>query len=191
MTSTATGFSNIYGPATPSDLCVVGRHCLSGAVAEQLGNDALGPDLNVNVIDLGDLHLRNIGRPVRVYALHRPMRPAKLLGEATVGSEPRPSIAVLPFRMNLANPEEGYFADGMVDDIVRSLAAVKELFVVSRGSALNYGGRNIDVREIGRQLGVRYILYGSVQRTSTVLRISAELSEADFGRGDLFGQVRR
>ena len=68
--------------------------------------------------------------------------------------------------MNLTNPDEGYFADGIVDDIVRGLAAVKELFVVSRGSALGYGGRNIDVREIGRQLGVRYILYGSVQRTS-------------------------
>ena len=63
---------------------------VSGAVAEQLGNDALGHDLNVNVIDLGDLHLRNIGRPVRVYALHRPMEPAKLVGEAVAGSEPRP-----------------------------------------------------------------------------------------------------
>jgi adenylate cyclase len=154
---------------------------VSGAVAEQLGNDGLSGDLNVNVIDLGDLHLRNIGRPVHVYALQQPMRPAKLVGESPVGSEPRPSIAVLPFRMNLASPDEGYFADGIVDDIVRGLAALKELFVVSRGSALGYGGRNIDVREIGRQLGVRYILYGSVQRTSTMLRIATELSEAATG----------
>jgi adenylate cyclase len=154
---------------------------VSGAVAEQLGNDGLSSDLNVNVIDLGDLHLRNIGRPVHVYALQRPMQPAKLVGEAPAGSEPRPSIAVLPFRMNLASPDEGYFADGIVDDIVRGLAALKELFVVSRGSALGYGGRNIDVREIGRQLGVRYILYGSVQRTSTTLRIATELSETATG----------
>jgi adenylate cyclase len=149
---------------------------VSGAVAEQLGND-----LNVNVIDLGDLYLRNIGRPVRVYALHPPMQPAKLVGEAAAGSEPRPSIAVLPFRMNLASPEQGYFADGIVYDIIRGLAALKELFVVSRGSALGYGGRNIDVREIGRQLGVRYVLYGSVQRTSTKLRIGTELSDAESG----------
>jgi adenylate cyclase len=149
---------------------------VSSAVAEQLGSD-----LNVNVIDLGDLHLRNIGRPVRVYALRPPMQPSKLVGEAAAGAEPRPSIAVLPFRMNLASPDEVYFADGIVYDIVRGLGALKELFVVSRGSTLGYGGRNIDVREIGRQLGVRYILYGSVQRTSTTLRIGTELSDAESG----------
>ena len=154
---------------------------VSGAVAEQLGNDPFGDDLNINVIDLGDLHLRNIGRPIRVYALHPPMQPAKLVGEAVADSEPRPSIAVLPFRMNLTSPDQGYFADGIVYDIVRGLAALKELFVVSRGSTLGYGGRNIDVREIGRQLGVRYVLYGSVQRTSTTLRIGTELSDTESG----------
>ncbi|MDA9465497.1 adenylate/guanylate cyclase domain-containing protein [Bradyrhizobium sp. CCBAU 53415] len=149
---------------------------VSSAVAEQLGED-----FNVNVIDLGDLRLRNIGRPVRVYALYPSKQPAKLVGEALVGSEPRPSIAVLPFRMNLSAPDEGYFADGVVDDIIRGLAGLKELFVVSRGSALGYGGRNIDVREVGRQLGVRYVLYGSVQRTATILRIGTELSDAESG----------
>src|SRR5882757_2170205 len=154
---------------------------VSGAVAEQLGNDPLGNDLKVNVIDLGDLHLRNIGRPVRVYALHPPIQPSKLVGEAAEGSEPRPSIAVLPFRMNLVSPDQGYFVDGIVYDIIRGLAALKELFVVSRGSTLGYGGRNIDVREIGRQLGVGYVLYGSVQKTSTTLRIGTELSDAESG----------
>jgi adenylate cyclase len=149
---------------------------VSAAVAEQLGDD-----FNVNVVDLGDLRLRNIGRPVRVYALHPSKQPAKLVGEALAGSEPRPSIAVLPFRMNLAAPDEGYFADGVVDDIIRGLAGLKELFVVSRGSALGFGGRSIDVREIGRQLGVRYVLYGSVQRTKTMLRIGTELSDAESG----------
>jgi adenylate cyclase len=149
---------------------------VSGAIAEQLDND-----LNVNAIDLGDLRLRNIGRPVRVYALRPSMQPAKLVGESVAGSEPRPSIAVLPFRMNLASPDQGYFADGVVYDIIRGLAALKELFVVSRGSSLGYGGRDIDVREIGRQLGVRYVLYGSVQRTTTMLRIGTELSDAESG----------
>ena len=156
---------------------------VSGAVAEQLGKD-----FDVSVIDLGDLHLRNMGRPVRVYALHPSKQPAKLVGEALVGSEPRPSIAVLPFRMNLATPDEGYFADGIVDDIIRGLAGLKEIFVVSRGSSLGFGGRNIDVREIGRQLGVRYVLYGGVQRTMTTVRIVTELSDAESGeviRSDL------
>ena len=83
--------------------------------------------------------------------------------------------------MNIANPDEAYFADGIVDDIIRGLAGLKELFVVSRGSSLGFGGRNIDVRAIGRQLGVRYILYGSVQRTSRSLRIGTELSDAETG----------
>src|SRR5260370_27628305 len=103
------------------------------------------------------------------------MEPPKLVGEAPAGSEPRPSIAVLPFRMNMASPDDGYFVDGIVNDIIRGLAALKELFVVSRGSTLGYGGRNIDVREIRRQLGVRYILYGSLQRTTTTLHIAAQL----------------
>jgi adenylate cyclase len=149
---------------------------VSSAVAEQLGND-----FDVNVIDLGDLRLRNISRPVRVYALHPPMQPSRLVGEAAAGSEPRPSIAVLPFRMNLVSPDQAYFVDGIVYDIIRGLAALKELFVVSRGSTLGYSGRNIDVREIGRQLGVRYVLYGSVQKTSTTLRIGTELSDAESG----------
>jgi adenylate cyclase len=149
---------------------------VSSAVAEQLGND-----LAVNVIDLGDLRLRNIARPVRVYALHPPMEPAKLVGEDAAGSEPRPSLAVLPFRMNMASPDQTYFVDGIVYDIIRGLSALKELFVVSRGSTLGFGGRSIDVREIGRQLGVRYILYGSVQKTSTTLRIGTELSDAETG----------
>lgn len=156
---------------------------VSGAVAEQLGTDP-----NISVIDLGDLHLRNIGRPVRVYALHPSEQPAKLLGEAPAGGEARPSIAVLPFRMNLTSPDEGYFADGVVDDIIRGLSGLKELFVVSRGASLGFGGRIIDVREIGRQLGVRYVLYGGIQRTKTTVRIVTELSDAESGeviRSDL------
>src|SRR5260370_37268629 len=99
------------------------------------------------------------------------MEPPKLVGEAPAGSEPRPSIAVLPFRMNMASPDDGYFVEGIVNDIIRGLAALKELFVVSRGPTLGYGGRNRERAETGRQLAVRYILYGSVDRTSTTLRI--------------------
>ncbi|MBR0740926.1 adenylate/guanylate cyclase domain-containing protein [Bradyrhizobium liaoningense] len=179
---------DVYGDgvniaARLQNYATAGGIVVSGAIAEQIGSE-----LNASVIDLGDLHLRNMGRPVRVYALHPSKLPAKLLGEAPMGEEPRPSIAVLPFRMNLANPDESYFADGVVDDIIRGLAGLKELFVVSRGASLGFGGRHIDVREIGRQLGVRYILYGGIQRTMTTVRIVTELSDAESGeviRSDL------
>jgi adenylate cyclase len=148
----------------------------SGAVAEQIGTD-----LGVGAIDLGDLHLRSLARPIRVFALRAQPAPPRLIGDAVAGSEPRPSIAVLPFRRHQSNPEESYFADGIVDDIIRALAALKELFVVSRGSTLGYGGATIDVRTIGRELGVRYVLYGSVRRSGGRLRIGTELSDAETG----------
>src|SRR6185295_8036906 len=83
---------------------------ISGAVAEQMGESQ-----GVGVIDLGDLPLRNRTTPVRVYALRTPSAPARLVGDALAGSEPRPSIAVLPFRKHPTDPEESYFADGIVD----------------------------------------------------------------------------
>jgi adenylate cyclase len=150
---------------------------VSGAVAEQIASD-----LGVGAIDLGELQLRSLARPIRVFALRvQPARPPRLVGDAFAGSEPRPSIAVLPFRKHQTDPEEGYFADGIVDDIIHTLAALKELFVISRGSTLGYGGSNIDVRAIGRELGVRYILYGSVRRAGPRLRIGTELSDAESG----------
>jgi len=149
---------------------------VSGAVAELMGSS-----LNVGMIDLGDLHLRNLARPVRVFALRPPTTPARLIGDALAGSDTRPSIAVLPFRMHPTDPEESYFADGIVDDIIRGLATLKELFVVSRGSALGYGGSPLDVRAVGQELGVRYVLYGSVRRSGGRLRIGTELSDTDTG----------
>ena len=149
---------------------------VSGSVAEQIRSDP-----GVGVIDLGDLPLRNRARPVRVFALRAPTAPSRLIGDALAGSEPRPSLAVLPFRMYQTTPEESYFADGIVDDIIHGLASLKELFVVSRGSTLGYGGASVDVRSVGTDLGVRYVLYGSVRRTGGRLRISTELSDAETG----------
>jgi class 3 adenylate cyclase/TolB-like protein len=149
---------------------------ISSAAAEQAG-DAVGRGL----IDLGDLPLRNMARPVRVFALRPQIAPSRLVGDVQVGSEPRPSLAVLPFRMHQTTPEESYFADGIVDDIIHALASLKELFVVSRGSTLGYGGAAVDVHAIGADLGVRYVLYGSVRRSGGRLRIGTELSDAETG----------
>jgi adenylate cyclase len=149
---------------------------VTSGVAEQIGGS-----LGIGATDLGELHLRNLARPVRVFALRVPIAPTRLVGDALAGSEPRPSIAVLPFRKDQTKPQESYFADGIVDVIIHALAALKELFVISRGSTLGYGGPTIDVRAIGRDLGVRYVLYGSVRRSGRRLRIGTELSDTETG----------
>jgi adenylate cyclase len=149
---------------------------VSGGVAEQIGSG-----LGIGAIDLGEQHLRNLSRPVRIFALRRQVKLPRLVGDSVVGDEPRPSIAVLPFRKHQPEAEEGYFADGIIDDIIRVLAGLKELFVVSRGSTLGYAGAVIDVRAIGRELGVRYVLYGSVRRSGNRLRIGTELSDTETG----------
>jgi len=132
-------------------------------------------------IDIGELRLRNITRSVRVFALHVPGSLGRLVGDPVQGAEPRPSIAVLPFRKHQTDPQQQYFADGTVDDIIHSLAALDDLFVISRGSTLGYSGDTLDVRAIGRDLGVRYVLYGSVRRHRGRLRIGTELSDTETG----------
>jgi adenylate cyclase len=149
---------------------------VSGAVAEQIGSG-----LGVGAIDLGDLILRNHARPVRVFALRVQAALPRLIGDAFSGSEPRPSIAVLPFRKHQTDPEESYFADGVVEVIINALAALKELFVISRGSTLGYAGATVDARAIGRELGVRYVLYGSLRRSRGRVRIGTELSDTETG----------
>lgn len=149
---------------------------VSGAVAEQLGDG-----LDASVIDLGDLQLRNLARTVRVFTLRPHAAPSRLIGDDLAGAETRPSIAVLPFRMHPVEPEERYFVDGIVDDVIHGLATLKELFVIARGSSLGYGGSTLDVQAIGRALGVRYVLYGGVRRSGGRLRIVTELSDAESG----------
>lgn len=152
-----------------------------GIVVSGTAADRAGDVLGAGTIDLGELPLRNMVRPVRVLALRPLTAPSRLVGDVVSGAEPRPSIAVLPFRRHQTVPEESYFADGIVDDIIHGLASLKDLFVVSRGSALGYGGATLDVRAIGTELGVRYVLYGSVRRAAGRLQISTELSDAETG----------
>jgi class 3 adenylate cyclase/TolB-like protein/Flp pilus assembly protein TadD len=148
---------------------------ISGIVAEQAGST-----LGMQSVDLGQMHMRNRKHPVRVLSLRLPGVPARMVGEAEAGTEARPSIAVLPFR-KLTTGDDSYFADGIVDNIIQSLAALRELLVISRGSTLGFGAGPIDARAIGRALGVRYLLYGSVQRSGDRLRIGTELSDAEAG----------
>lgn len=127
--------------------------------------------------DMGEIFLRNHERPVRVFALRSEpgAGPTRRIGESPAGVDARASIAVLPFRMNGSRSNKTFVADGVVDSIIQSLSGLKELFVISRGSTLEYGQRRIDPVAIGRRLGVRYVMDGTVALHRGHVRISTEL----------------
>lgn len=126
--------------------------------------------------DMGEIFLRNHKQPVRVFALRREAATARrLIGESPTGADARASIAVLPFRLNGSGFHNPSVADGIVDSIIQSLSGLKELFVISRGSTLDYGRQRVDPVTVGRKLGVRYVMDGTVSLSDTRVRISTEL----------------
>lgn len=137
--------------------------------------------------DKGSELLRNVPRRGYVFieeALEPPAAPAQALGEpsTTQGALPdRPSVVVLPFANMSSDPEQEFFVDGMVDDIITALSRFKSLFVIARNSAFAFKNRSDDPREVGRKLSVRYILEGSARRTSDRLRLTAQLIDAESG----------
>ena len=147
-------------------------------------------DLEVN--DLGAIQLKNIVEPVRVYSLQVGLPAQAKPGASTAPTPPekpaerlvlpdRPSIAVLPFQNMSGDSEQEYFADGMVEDIITGLSRIKWLFVIARNSSFVYKGKAIDIRQVGRELGVRYVLEGGVRKAGNRLRITAQLIEAETG----------
>jgi adenylate cyclase len=110
--------------------------------------------------DLGEHQLKNIARPVRVYELRMGEMPARRLA---LTLPDKPSIAVLPFTNMSGDPEQDYFADGIVEDITAALSRFRHLFVIARNSSFTYKGRSVDVKQVSRELGVRYVLEGSVR----------------------------
>lgn len=150
-----------------------------GIVVSGAFHDAVGETLGLDAVDLGLLHLRNLSHPVRVISLRLPGAATTTFGEWPGGYEGRASIAILPFR-SLASPDDAYFAHGMVDRIIYALAALKELFVISRGSTGGFSAP-IDLRAVGKDLEVRYVLSGSVLRSGERLRIGTELGDTSTG----------
>lgn len=131
--------------------------------------------------DLGEKRLKNISRPVRVFEVITGA-PRRTRAPDGVTIEPRrPSVAVLPFDNMGGNSEQEYFADGVVEDIITALSRFKEFAVIARNSSFVYKGRAVDVREVSRELGVRYLLEGSVRKAGTRLRITAQLIDAATG----------
>lgn len=126
--------------------------------------------------DVGYLQLKNLDKSVRVYALT--VDAPKIVVPSRLHRETLPSIAVLPLQNLGGDPADDYFADGIVEDIVLSLAGLRELFVISRASTIRYRGSPPDPQEIGRVLGARYIAYGSVRRSDRSVRVSIETCDS-------------
>jgi adenylate cyclase len=124
--------------------------------------------------DKGETSLKNIARPVRVFALAGAKQTAtKVIEPAPPLALPnKPSIAVLPFENMSGDPEQEYFADGMVEEITTALSRSRWLFVIARNSAFTYKGRTVDIKRVGSELGVRYVLEGSVRKSSDRVRIT-------------------
>src|SRR6516165_2570250 len=152
-----------------------GGICVSARVQE----DAAGR-FDVGFTDLGEQNLKNIARPIRVYRVgsHKASMPP---AQAPLLLPDKPSIAVLPFQNISGDPEQEVFADGMVEDITTALSKIRWFFVIARNSSFAYKGRTVDVKQVGRELGVRYVLEGSVRKGGNRLRITAQLVEAETG----------
>jgi adenylate cyclase len=156
-----------------------------GIVLSETVYDLVRGSIGSHARDLGFLELKNFDKPVRAYALDSEV------GGIQVPLRPKqgklPSIAVLPLQNAGGDPANDYFSDGIVEDVTLSLAGLHELMVISRGSTLAYRGRQPDPREVGRVLGVRYVLIGSVRRSERLVRVSVELCDANTG-ASLWGE---
>jgi TolB-like protein/class 3 adenylate cyclase len=173
---------DIYGEgvniaARLEELAEPGGTCISAKVHEEVHGK-----LSCTFEDMGEQTVKNFVRPVRVYRL----RPVKMIDGASPGcptlSLPdKPSIAVLPFENMSGDSEQEYFADGIVEDITTALSRLRWLFVIARNSSFTYKGRAVDVKQVGRELGVRYVLEGSVRKAGKRVRITGQLIDASTG----------
>jgi adenylate cyclase len=139
--------------------------------------------------DRGEQQVKNISKPVRVYAVRSAEAASKpaatSLSQFDAGKPlslpDKPSIAVLPFQNMSGDPEQEYFADGVVEDIITALSRFGQLFVIARNSSFTYKGKAVDVKQVGRELGVRYVLEGSVRKSGSRVRITGQLIDTSSG----------
>ena len=154
--------------AEPGGICVAAR----------VQEDAAGR-LDLAFEDIGEQQLKNIARPVRVYRVVDGRPPGDDAARRRRLPLPdKPSIAVLPFANMSGDPEQEYFADGMVEEIITALSRIRWLFVIARNSSFTYKGQAVDVKQVGRELGVRYVLEGSVRKAGGRVRITGQLIDA-------------
>jgi adenylate cyclase len=136
--------------------------------------------LDVAYLDTGEQNLKNIVEPVRVYRVRLNGAPAEAT-QPVLALPEKPSIAVLPFSNMSGDPGQDYFADGVVEEIITALSHMRWLFVIARASSFIYKGRAVDVKQVGRELGVRYVLEGSFRKSGNKVRITGQLIDASTG----------
>jgi adenylate cyclase len=160
----------LEGLARPGEICVSAR----------VQEDAAGK-LDLAFEDMGEQQLKNIARPIRVFRVmtetQPPSRPT-----APLAVPDKPSVAVLPLTNMSTDPEQELFADGIADDVITALSRYPSLFVVARNSSFTYRLRAVDVKQVGRELGVRYVLEGSLRKAGNQIRVTAQLVEAETGK---------
>ena len=159
--------ARLEGIAEPGGICISAR----------VQEDAAGR-LDPGFEDIGEQALKNIARPVRVFRVATGNR---LVPAPALPLPDKPSIAVLPFANLSGDPEQEYFADGMVEEIITALSRIRWLFVIARNSSFTYKGQAVDVKQVGRELGVRYVLEGSVRKAGDRVRITGQLIDAATG----------
>ncbi|MHC2310854.1 class 3 adenylate cyclase [Bradyrhizobium elkanii] len=154
-----------------------GGICISSSAYDQVRGK-----VGVEFVDLGDQNFKNITRPVRTYAAiwdePGPATRSHRTGSSAL-SPPRLSIVVLPFANLSGDPEQDYFIDGVAENLTTDLSRIGGLFVIARNSAFSYKGKAIDVRQVGRELNVRYVLGGSMQLSGKRLRVNVQLIDAE------------
>jgi adenylate cyclase len=160
--------ARLEGIAKPGGICVSAR----------VQEDAVGK-LELAFRDLGDQQLKNIMRPVRAYAIDAGALTRSSSGGRSANPVPRLSIVVLPFANLSSDPEQEYFADAITDDLTTDLSRIADSFVIARTTAFTYKGRAVDVRQVARELGVRYVLAGSVRQTGEQVRVNVQLIDAE------------
>jgi len=189
---------DIYGDGVNVAARLEGLAEANGICVSRVVHDQVRDKLGLGFEDLGERQLKNIARPVRVFRIATPDIGLRIQSaNPTLAIPDKPSIAVLPFTNMSGDPEQDYFADGMVEDIITALSHFKALFVIARNSSFTYKGRAIDVKLVGRELGVRYVLEGSVRKAANRVRITGQLVDTatgvhlwanrfDGGLGDIF-----
>jgi TolB-like protein/class 3 adenylate cyclase len=166
--------ARLEGLAEPNGICISGR----------VHEDAAGK-IAIRAEDMGEQTLKNIARPVRVYQVSvGSSQPSESVGSESKPALPlpdKPSIAVLPFTNLSGDPDQDYFADGVVEDIIMALCRFERLFVIARNSSFAYKGRAVDVKTVGRELGVRYVLEGSLRKAGNRVRLAGQLVDTSTG----------
>jgi adenylate cyclase len=173
---------NLFGDAVNvaarlEALAEPGGICVSGSA-----RDYIGTKLPVEFVDLGQQQVKNITQPIKAYRIRGETTPiATPVVASWLPLPDKPSIAVLPFANMSGDAEQEYFADGMVEEIITALSRIRWLFVIARNSTFTYKGQPVDVKQVGRELGIRYALEGSVRKAGGRVRITAQLIETSTG----------